>query len=315
MPLCCCSHRRWHVAAVLALFVALAGCERRRPAAHSDSVGPSVPGTDSMTSRRQLNGWNPAAGPALLVQGARRDEAVVLFPSPNDSIAVAQLDSASMSEAPVVLLGRGGLRLSAQLGDPPSDATDDCERWALQAINGAPESSTWSVGFVGGRVAALPLDSVDILSQRDSMALAAEASRLASSVTAPTGPSFQGLRFTVLDVRRFPAAPGVQALAAHLVRRVNQEANPQEEQTLLIAERDSGATTGPYQLAYAERAHGREEKVVTPEILAALRVGGSTHASLVVARDNDDGVLYSLLERIGPRRWRVRWTSGITRCS
>jgi len=95
------------------------------------------------------------------------------------------------------------------------------------------------------------------------MALAAEASRLASAVTANTAPTFQGLRFTAHDIRRFEVAPGVQALVAQLSRRVNQEADPQEEQTLLVAERDSGVTSGPYQLAYAERAFGKEDEVRT----------------------------------------------------
>jgi hypothetical protein len=167
---------------------------------------------------------------------------------------------------------------------------------------------------VTGRVTALPLDSVEVLSVRDSVALVAEASRLASSVTLPSGPAFQGLRFTVHDIRRFEAAPGVQALVAHLTRHVNQEANPQEEQTLLIAERDSGVTSGPYQLAYSERSSGREEQVATPEVLAALRIAGSAQPSLVVARDSDDGVVYALLERTGTRHWRVRWTSSVTRC-
>jgi hypothetical protein len=299
-------------AAALVLFGA---CERRKPSRHADSTMPlATTAADAGAARRGKSGWNIAAGPALLVQGPTPDEAVVLFPTSNDSDAVAQLDSASLHDAPVILLGRGGTRFSAQLGDPPNDAADDCERWALRSISGAPEGAAWSVGFVNGRVTALPLDSVDVLSSRDSMALVAEASRLASSVRALTGPSFQGLRFTVHDIRRFQAAPGVQAMVAHLIRRVNQEANPQEEQTLLVAERDSGATSGPYQLAYAERAFGREERVIAPEVLSALRIGGSTQPSLVVARDSDDGVVYVLLERIGPRRWRVRWSSGVTRC-
>jgi hypothetical protein len=269
---------------------------------------------DSVAARRRTNGWNLTAGPALLVQGLTREQAVVLFPSANDSDAVAQLDSASLSAAPVTLLGRGGTRYSAQLGDPPSDDNEDCERWPLRSITGKPVDGTWAVGFVNGRVTALPLDSVDVLSSRDSVALVAEASRLASSVTLPSGPAFQGLRFTVHDIRRFEATPGVQALVAHLTRRVNQEASPQEEQTLLIAERDSGATSGPYQLAYSERSFGREEQVVAPEVLAAVRIAGSMQPLLVVARDSDDGIVYALLERTGSRRWRVRWTSSVTRC-
>jgi hypothetical protein len=293
----------------------LGACERRQLSQRADSATPgATTAVDSAAARKRRNGWNLAAGPALLVQGPTRDQAVVLFPSPNDTDAVAQLDSASVSAAPVVLLGRGGTRFLAQLGDPPTDEMEDCERWPLRSITGSSSGGPWSVGFVNGRVTSLPLDSVDALSSRDSMALVAEASRLASSVTEPSGPSFQGLRFTVRDIRRFQAAPGVQALVAHLIRRVNQEASPQEEQTLLIAERDSGTTSGPYQLAYAERAFGREEQVVAPEVLAAFRIAGSLQPSLVVARDSDDGVVYALLERTGSTRWRVRWTSGVTRC-
>jgi hypothetical protein len=247
----------------------------------------------------------------MLTQGSSRDQAIVLYPFGDDSIAAEQLDSASEAGAPVTLLGRGGTRFDARLGATPPEAVDDCEVWPLAAVRPGG-TATWAVGFLEGQVTPLPLDSVDVLSSRDSMALAAEASRLASGVTAPSSPAFQGLRFTAHDIRRFQAAPGVQVMVAHLSRRVNQEANPQEEQTLLVAERDSGATSGPYTLAYAERSFGREEKVVTPEALAAVRIGAIP--TLVVARDNEEGVIYVLLERTGRRQWRVRWRSAITRC-
>ena len=247
------------------------------------------------------------------MQGASRNEAIALFPASGDSAAVARLDSVSLTEVPVILFGRGGTRYSAQLGAPTGEGTDDCERWPLHAFQPASDAS-WSVGFASDHVRPIALDSVALLSPRDSMVLVAETSRLASSVTAPVGTSFQGLRFTTEDVRRFQAVPGVQALVAHLVRRVNQEASPLEEQTLLIAERDSGVTGGSYRLAYAERTSGREEDVVTPEVLAGVRIGGGTEPSLVVARDGSDGIAYAMLERVGPHHWRVRWSSGITSC-
>jgi len=182
-------------------------------------------------------------------------------------------------------------------------------------VRAGGRAGVWAVGFVSENVASIPLDSVAALSARDSMTLAAEASRLASGVTANTAPTFQGLRFTAHDVRRFEAAPGVQALSAQLSRRVNQEADPQEEQTLLIAERDSGVTSGPYQLAYAERSFGNEEVVRTSEVVAAVRIGSSGPPSLVVARESDEGLAYALLERSGPRQWKVRWTSGLAKCA
>jgi hypothetical protein len=227
---------------------------------------------------------------------------------------MARLDSASLSETPVTLFGRGGNHFTAQLGAPTGEGSDDCEQWPLRAFQPA-DGVAWSVGFVSSRIFPLVLDSVASLSARDSMSVVAEVSRLASAVTVPTGASFQGLRFTAEDVRRFEVTPGVQALVAHVVRRVNQEANPQEEQTLLIAERRSGTTSGAYQLTYAERTFGREGAVATPEVLAAVRIGGAVEPVLIIARDSDEGTVYLFLERVASGRWRVRWSSGMTGCS
>lgn len=298
----------------LSLFV-LWGCGRDTPPGRTDSVPSHIAPVGGPSRVKPVDsGWNTAAGPALLVQGGSRDEAVALFPSRNDSDAVARLDSVSLAEVPVILFGRGGLRFSAQLGAPTGDGTTTCERWQLHTFQPVAPGS-WSVGFVSDRVRPLALDSVAVLSARDSMSLVAEASRLASSITISTTGSFQGLRFTVEDLRRFDAAPGVQAIVAHLVRRINQEANPQEEQTFLVAERDSGMTSGPYHVAYAHRTSGREDELVTPEVLAGVRIGADLRPTLVVARDGNEGIAYLLLERIGARHWRIRWSSGSTNCS
>lgn len=308
------SHRADPVRLAALLPLLLWACEHSEPAVRSTAsttvaTSPANRGTAPVND----GGWLVAAGPALLVQGATRDEAIALFPSTRDSDAVSRLDSVSLSEVPVVLFGRGGERFSAQLGAPTGEGTEDCERWPLRGFQPAA-GTAWSVGFASDRVRPVALDSVAMLTQRDSMMLVAEVSRLASSVTAPTGPSFQGLRFTAEDVHRFDAMPGVQALVAHLVRRVNQEASPQEEQTLVVAERDSGATSGPYRLAYAERTFGREEDVVSPEVLAVIRLDTGNQPLLIVAHDGNDGIGYSILERTAPRRWSVRWSSGMTSC-
>ena len=248
----------------------------------------------------------------MFVQGETRDEAIVLLPTEGDSAAAARLSVLGNQGTGVVLFGRGGARLTAELGEPPQTPDAECRVWPLRAVHGEGTENTWAVGFIGAQTAPLALDSVEALSPRDSLALTAEASRLASMVTVPTAPSFQGLRFTAHDIHRFEASPGVQAIVAHLLRKINQEANPQEEQTLLIAERDSGVSTGPYQLVYAERTHGLEETTMSSEVIAGVRVAGRT--ILVVARDGEEGVAYAMLERTGLRRWRIRWTSGLTRC-
>jgi hypothetical protein len=295
------------------LLASAMGCERRTPASRADTavLQPVIPPA-AMPSNGSASGWPLAAGPALLIQGETREEAIVLL-SVSDSGVVARFDTLGYRRAEVTLFGRGGARLSAQLGAPPVGGDAACVVWPLQGIRSTGADTTWAVGFTGGQVAALALDSVEVLSTRDSLALVAEASRLASSVTVATPLSFQGLRFSVHDIRRFEPSPGVAAIVAHLMRKVNQEANPLEEQTLLIAERDSGVTAGPYHMVYAERTHGLEETTITPEVIAGVRIAG--RPTLVVARDGEEGVAYAMLERTGPGRWKIRWTSGRTRCA
>jgi hypothetical protein len=291
----------------------IVGCKQDAPAVRVDTrTAASSVHADSSVAPPISNGWNAAAGPVLLVAGASPDEAIVFFGAADGATAV---DTGAVDQATATLFGRDSSRFTATLELPAGNDNAECRIWPLHNLRAAAGAGAWSVGFLSSTVTAIPLDSVDALPARDSMALAAEASRLASAVTANTSPSFQGLRFAAHDIRRFEVAPGVQVLAAQLIRRVNQEADPQEEQTLVIAERDSGVTTGRYQLAYAERSFGKEEDVVSTELVAAFRLGTNGTPTLVVARDSDAGLAYELIERTGPRQWVARWTSGLAKCA
>ena len=305
--------RTAHTCSVLLAFAATGGCERSAPPKPGDTATSPAPIAAVVAhTTPDRSGWDAAAGPALLVQGETRDEAIVLLPFEGDTVAIAALRSRGSQAESAILLGRGGARFTGRLGNALNANESDCRVWPVQDVRTDGVATAWAVGFVGVNVTPIPLDSVELLSSRDSTALAAEASRLASVVTAQSPPSFQGLRFTAHDIRRLEVTPGVHAMVAHVVRKVNQEANPQEEQTLLIAERDSGMTSGPYQLAYAERSHGLEEEVVTPEVIAAVRIAG--RPMLIIARDGPAGVSYVLIQRTRNRQWRVTWTSAATRC-
>ena len=303
------------VAASVSIAVLVGACRNDAPPARIDTSFTAVPGRlDSVVAPVSNNGWNLGAGPVLLVAGPSPDEALVFFGPATDGV-MAPLDTGAVDQATATLFGRDTSRFTATLELPAGNDNAECRVWPLRNLRAAGGGGAWSVGFVSQNVTPIPLDSVDALPARDSMALAAEASRLASTVTANTSPAFQGLRFTAHAIRRFDVAPGVQAIAAHLIRRVNQEADPQEEQTLLIAERDSTVAPGRYQLAYAERSFGHEEEVSSSELVAAVRLGANAPPTLVVARDGESGLAYALLERVGPRQWRVRWTSGLAKCA
>ena len=311
-----CSLRSTHrTLTLLAASLLATACKRDVPAVRVDTAAPATTtSVDSVNPLPRSNGWNPAAGPVLLATGSSPDEAIVFLAS-SDEATTPAIDTGAVDQGAVTLLGRDGARATATLELPAGNDNPSCRVWPLRNVRTSGKAGSWSVGFVSENVAAVPLDSVEGLSTRDSMALAAEASRLASAVMANTGPAFEGLRFTAHDIRRFEVAPGVQALVAQLSRRVNQEADPQEEQTLLVAERDSGVTTGPYQLAYAERAFGKEDEVRTSEVVAAVRIGPAGPPSLILAREGNEGLVYAMLERSGARQWKVRWTSALAKCA
>lgn len=275
--------------------------------------------------------WKSAdAGPVLLVAGSNSIDAALVLPDYTDS---------TLAEAPAVdtLLGAGTrVDLFARTGaigeativpDAPGAYSGACTSWpsvhVRTAAGGAPPP--WSVGFLAGHARPLPMDSVGDLAPRDSSRRAAMVVRVASALRDDTLPVFRGVPFTVEDAHRFVipphaagAADSVEVIAAELVRRLNTEANPREEEVVLIMERPASAASSSRPVtptaAYWDRISGAEDEVETSEIMAGVLLGPSRVPSIVVGRDDGDGGSYTLLERDAPHHWRTRWNSAYTGC-
>jgi hypothetical protein len=139
--------------------------------------------------------------------------------------------------------------------------------------------------------------------------------RLASAIHDDPQGRFAGLPFLVRSAWQFTLPDGHQVVVATLQRKINQEASPLEEHTLVIAERDArpGAADDSWIRQYSERSRGDEETVETRELLAAIHIGSDPAPMLVLSRDYGDRVEYGLLERDAGGNWRVRWTgTGLT---
>jgi len=308
---------------------AFSSCDRAGEAPRVDTVTPAPPATPPAVSPGApvTSGWDPDAGPVLLVASNRLDAAIVVFPEVQGEYAAAELqfDTTALRGATVTLVGRDGTTSTATLGGraTPEEDEEECVGWPMlrvvvpSAPSGIP--APWTVGLIGTRVAPVPLDSVESLSATDSAALVAEVPRLASTVPVRTAAArLRGLPFSVQDVRRFRVTPGIDAIVARVVRSVHQEASPLAERTLLIAERDSARQheqrAGRYTLVFHERAVDREETREGSEILAALTPQGTSRPMLVVARESEAGVRYVIFERAAPRSWTVKWMSALVRC-
>ncbi len=312
-------------ATVLAL---AAACERKSEPARVDSVRtPPPPPPDSAPPPAPVatTMWDAQAGLALVVPG-EQDDVRLVVPGTGAGTPVDTSAGAADAVLPgeVLLLSRVGVagRARAQLA-AAAPVGSACGSWPaarLGPASGAEALPEWTVGLVqpaGGAapVAALPLDSLHGLASADSAGLAAAVTRLASALPADSAArALRGIPFVVRNAGRFRPDSTTETVVAVLTRALAQEASPVGEIILLVAERPAGAPATRWATAYHERTVGHEEVLPAAEVLAAVRVGTPGRAALVVARAGEEGSRYSLLERVGPGRWQLRWTSVARGC-
>jgi hypothetical protein len=120
------------------------------------------------------------------------------------------------------------------------------------------------------------------------------------------------LAFVVRSLWRFNIPGASQVVVATLARRINQEATPLQEHTMVIGERQPGDSS--LIAAYSERSYGNEETIESRDVLAAALLGPTRDAALILSRDYGDATAYGLVERSPNGRWRSRWTSPRRRC-
>ena len=310
--------------------MAMVACDRRpRSAAANDTAAEGSPAVESGPPRPaaplSTRGWRVAeAGPVLVVPASSALRAQLVFPQYTDSTLTAgsSFATAPLTGDTVELFGPGGVVGRATLASPTAagpgrggTGAEACIGWPQARILALQEPlSPWKAAFLTGHARPLPLDSTVERAGPDSARLAAEVARLSSALPQDEASPFRGLPFVVRDMRRF-ALDSVQVLVADVVRRVNQEASPQMEHTLLVAERPAGRPDVPWAAAYHERTSGAEETLEMSEVLAAVLLGDARRPTLVVGRDyGDGGMAYSLVERAGPARWQLRWSSAYSGC-
>ncbi|MGH7615837.1 MAG: hypothetical protein ACREPM_01265 [Gemmatimonadaceae bacterium] len=280
-------------------------CERAKAPPRSDSTHGATGVPDSTTVAASSRGkWDDAAGRVLLVAASVPGQAYVV--TPDSATAAAQI-AALPHPASVTLFGRGGTVQTADLS-----AVSDTTTCAVGVLHAAPPPRPWSVGFVGGVVAPLALDSTEAIGTSDSSALVVAITRLASALPNDTAGRFAGLPFVVRSLWRFTIPNGTVVVVASINRQINQEATPLQEHTLIIGERATNDTA--FTMAYSERSYGEEETIESRDVLSGVLIGGNRVASLFVVRDYGDATAYSLIERGDDGRWRRRWTSARRHC-
>lgn len=297
--------------ACIALLLLAVACGRDEPPGSADSVtvagDTATPGAGSAAS----SGWDEGAGPVLLVAGERPGDVLVIYPQVLGEDGPDTLDVADYAGASATLVSRNGIVGKATLGSAAELEDSACVPWPR--VSTPPGTPSWTVGFVLDRVDAVGVDSVSGMAPRDSARFVADIARRASALPAiraeEGAESFHGLPFVVNSAVRFTHA-GTQVAVAHVMRRVNVEANPLEEHTLLVLERPGD--DDQWTVAHSEHAVGPEDTVMRTELLGVVRLRG--RLTLVLALDGGDGVAYALLQRSGAGQWRQIWRSAEPGC-
>lgn len=284
--------------------VALVACEHAKSPAPGDSANVGSTGGSSHTLSATPSTWDRNAGPVLLVTTDTASRAFLILP---DTATAATTLANIPREASVTLFGRGGTVQTAEL-----QTIDDTEACPIAMLRAAPPPRAWSVGFIGGVIAPLAMDSTAGLPHADSAAFVVWMNRLASALPNDSAGRFAGLPFMVSAMWRFTIPDGPLVVIATLQRQLNQEATPLEEHTLLVTERAPNDTT--VTTAYSERIYGDEETIETSDMLASALIGSAKTPAIVLARDYGDATSYALLERVSAGRWQLRWVSSRRHC-
>jgi len=297
--------RQWFAVACL-----LAACKAgdRRPADSTRTLAPVFPAGPGLNSN-----WNPGVGPLMIAAtNGSTDSVVVVLPDITDST----VESLQGVEPPIAgtrfdLFGRSGKVSSsvAALPLPFTDTTRDCFSWPTAKLQSNP--GEWQFGFASGRAQAIPLDSIEALSSRDSASLAVSITQTAAALAA-ADPTFRGLPFRVRSAYTFQLDT-MQVVIADVVRTVNEEAKPRVEHLLILGERPRN-TDAKFDVSYFTRNAGPEDTTPVTEVLGAIKVGAAGRPIVIVNVQYDDGGKFGFVERAISGKWNATWKSAYTDC-
>jgi hypothetical protein len=295
----------------LALLVAVSCTADRAPG--NDTTTPEGSPPEEGAPRARGSAWNAAAG-SLFAVHSTGTTAWLVNPAFGDTQALDTLtvaawnaegaELAMLDGAQVVGIGRvTGFRY---------DST--CAGWPTASLSATATPATpasWRVAFPDARVEGVAFDSLPALTPADSAVRARDGALAASRLPDDTIAAFRGRPFNVRQANRFSIGTDTLVTMYEVVRLVAQEANPLQEQILILTE--EGASR-PLEDVFHEREVGAEESMGSIELLAVLRLRSTGRVAILVRRERESGFLLEWIERSSRGKWVVRWRSAVDSC-
>ena len=291
----------------LILFVAVS-CTGERAPRNDTAVVEELPPDEATPSTRRST-WNASAG-ALFAVRTPSGSAWVINPSFGDGQALDTLTASWNVEGASLELLDGAQAVGiGRVSGLRYDST--CAGWPTASVAVEAASPAWRLAFPPGRVEGVAFDSLPLLSGADSADRTRSGALTASKVPDDTVIAFRGRPFIVRQASRFSMDIDTIGTLYDVVRLVAQEANPLQEQILIIAEESS---TGEAEPVFFRREIGAEESMGSIELLGVLRVKASGRLALLVRREREAGFVLEWIERSTRGKWYVRWRAAVDGC-
>ena len=182
----------------------------------------------------------------------------------------------------------------------------------LATLSAAPPPRPWNVGFIGGVVAPVAMDSIESLSHNDSATLTIGVTRLASAL--PNDTRRPILRTSVRRALRVAVRDSSRSAGRRRDARASDQSGGDAAAGADVPRRRTLADRQHAVDRVLERSYGDEETVESREVLAAILLGGSRNAAIVLSHDFGNATAYAIIERGDDGRWRARWKSPRRRC-
>ena len=293
-------------------FLVVVACSGER-APGKDTALVEEPLPDDPSRPPRVSTWNRSAGELFAVRGADGGQAFIINPLYGAAQALDTLTAAEWNvEGSTLSLIDGSQVLgSGRVTGLRYDST--CAGWPTATLNieSAPATTIWRVAFPQGVVEGFAFDSLPVLSAADSAARARAGALAASRLPDDTVAAFRGRPFTVRQAHQFAASPDTLVTMYEIVRLVAQEANPLQEQLLILTEESPGREPAG---VFHAREVGEEEKMGSIELLGVLRVKSNGRFALLVRRERESGFVLEWIERSPRGVWTVRWRSATDSC-
>jgi hypothetical protein len=294
----------------LILLFAVACGGDRAPGNDTVVVDDSLP--DDPAGPPRVSTWNRAAGALFAVRSGSGPQAWIVNPEFGEAQALDTLNETLWNvEGDALAMFDGGQMVgTGRVFGFHYDSI--CAGWPTATLLSDPGTSpSWRVAFPPEAVDGLPFDSLPALAPADSAERARTGALAASRAPNDTIAAFRGRPFTIRQASRFSIGGDTTVTVYEVVRLVAQEANPLQEQLLIMTQHTPG--TEPVNVFF-EREVGAEESMGSIEVLGVFRVRAGGRIALLVRRDRETGFVLEWIERTPRGTWRVRWRSATDGC-